>query len=45
MLCPRCGYYTEKEDSVCPECGEILKTGSELPAEGAEAIRQVNALL
>ena len=40
MLCPRCGYYTEKEDSVCPECGEILKTGSELPAEGAEAIRQ-----
>ena len=40
MLCPRCGYYAEKEDSVCPECGEILSAGSKLPSEGAEAIRQ-----
>ena len=40
MLCPRCGYYADKEDSVCPECGEILNAGAYLPTEGAEAIRQ-----
>ena len=40
MLCPRCGYYTDREDSVCPECGEILNVSAELPTEGAEAIRQ-----
>ena len=40
MLCPRCGYYAEKEDTVCPECGEILNIGADLPTEGAEAIRQ-----
>ena len=40
MLCPKCGYYTDREDLVCPECGEILNTRNEAPAEGAEAIRQ-----
>lgn len=40
MLCPRCGYYTEKEDTVCPECGEILNLSGGVPTEGAEAIRQ-----
>ena len=40
MLCPRCGYYAEKEETVCPECGEILTTGTDAPYSGAEAIRQ-----
>ena len=40
MLCPRCGYYAEKEDTVCPECGEILNSGTDTPYSGAEAIRQ-----
>ena len=40
MLCPRCGYYTEKEETVCPECGEILNSGTDMPYSGAEAIRQ-----
>ena len=40
MLCPKCGYYADREDSVCPECGEILNAEAGLPNEGAEAIRQ-----
>ena len=40
MLCPRCGYYAEKEDTVCPECGEILNSGTDMSYSGAEAIRQ-----
>ena len=40
MLCPRCGYYSDREDSVCPECGEIIDNSAGAPAEGAEAIRQ-----
>ena len=40
MLCPRCGYYSDREDSVCPECGEILSAEAGLPTEGAESIRQ-----
>ena len=40
MLCPRCGYYADLEDSVCPECGEILNSNPAAPASGAEAIRQ-----
>ena len=40
MLCPRCGYYSDREDSVCPECGEIIENSAGAPAEGAEAIRQ-----
>ena len=40
MLCPRCGYYSDREDSVCPECGEILDYASGVPATGAEMIRQ-----
>lgn len=40
MLCPRCGYYAEKEETVCPECGEILNSGTDMAYSGAEAIRQ-----
>ena len=40
MLCPRCGYYTDREDTVCPECGEILNANAGEPTGGAEAIRQ-----
>lgn len=40
MLCPKCGYYTDREDTVCPECGAILNAYSGMPAGGAEAIRQ-----
>ena len=40
MLCPRCGYYSDQEDTVCPECGEILTYASGAPSEGAEMIRQ-----
>ena len=34
MLCPRCGYYAEKEETVCPECGEILTTGTDAGQAG-----------
>ena len=40
MLCPRCGYYSDREDTVCPECGEILTYASGAPMSGAEMIRQ-----
>ena len=40
MLCPKCGYYTDLEETVCPECGEILNANAGMPAGGAEAIRQ-----
>ena len=40
MLCPKCGYYTDREDTVCPECGEILNANAGELTGGAEAIRQ-----
>ena len=40
MLCPKCGYYSDREESVCPECGSILQHSPEIPAEGPQAIRQ-----
>ena len=40
MLCRKCGYYTDRDDSVCPECGEILTENAGVPTGGAEAIRQ-----
>ena len=40
MLCPQCGYYSEKNDIVCPECGRILDPNGEARETGAEAIRQ-----
>ena len=40
MLCPRCGYYAEGEEIVCPECGEILRRESTENVSGAQAIRQ-----
>lgn len=40
MLCPGCGYYTDKDETVCPKCGAILNANAESPEGGAEAIRQ-----
>ena len=40
MLCPKCGFYSEGEESVCPECGAILRHSSVIPTEGPQAIRQ-----
>ena len=40
MLCPKCGYYSDREESVCPECGNILQPPSGIPKEGPQAIRQ-----
>ena len=40
MLCPRCGYYSDREEAVCPECGEILNYASGSPTSVAEMIRQ-----
>ena len=40
MLCPRCGYYADREETVCPECGEILNANAGSLSGGAEAIRQ-----
>ena len=40
MLCPKCGYYAESEENVCPSCGNILNHPNGNKPEGAEAIRQ-----
>ena len=40
MLCPRCGYYTETEEIVCPECGEVLAQSVAQNLVGIQAIRQ-----
>ena len=40
MLCPKCGYYSDREESVCPECGNILQHSSAIPLDGPQAIRQ-----
>ena len=40
MLCPRCGFFTEDEVTVCPECGETLIEETEGQLAGAQAIRQ-----
>ena len=40
MLCPKCGYYSDREESVCPECGNIVQPASGIPKEGPQAIRQ-----
>ena len=40
MLCPKCGYYADQEDNVCPSCGEILEHDSGFGEQGAQAIRQ-----
>ncbi len=39
MLCPKCGYYSEREESVCPECGKILLARGGETEEGIQAIR------
>ena len=41
MLCPKCGYFSEKEENVCPECGEVIAFSDGSPGSGsAEMIRQ-----
>lgn len=40
MLCPKCGFYAEREDSVCPVCGKILLQESAQSRQGVQAIRQ-----
>lgn len=40
MLCPKCGYYSEQEEGICPECGHILRYSSEPRKGSAQAIRQ-----
>ena len=40
MLCQKCGYYSENDESVCPACGQILKHESGFRQQGAQAIRQ-----
>ena len=40
MLCKQCGYYTENEAIVCPQCGSLLRTASQGETTGAESIRQ-----
>ena len=40
MLCPKCGYYSEQEESVCPECGRILSPLAGEALDGVQAIRQ-----
>ena len=40
MLCPKCGYYSDRDENVCPECGKILQQASEPRHGSAQAIRQ-----
>ena len=40
MLCQKCGYYSDSDESVCPACGQILKHESGFRQQGAQAIRQ-----
>ena len=41
MLCPKCGYYTDREDTVCPECGEkVLPPGMTICQECGELVEQ-----
>ena len=40
MLCPKCGYYSDREESVCPECGNILQHFAGTPQDGPQSIRQ-----
>ena len=40
MLCPKCGFYSEREENICPECGKILSPMNEETGNGIEAIRQ-----
>lgn len=40
MLCPKCGYYAEIEESVCPSCGTILTRAAGTGLQGVQAIRQ-----
>ena len=40
MLCPKCGYYSDRDESVCPECGAILQYESGRIKDGVQSIRQ-----
>ena len=40
MICPKCGYYSENDEMVCPQCGELLRQPYRGNTEGVQAIRQ-----
>ena len=40
MLCPKCGFYSDAEENVCPECGTVLSAAAGRKMTGAQAIRQ-----
>ena len=40
MLCPKCGYYADGDENVCPSCGNVINGTAASGAEGAQAIRQ-----
>ena len=40
MLCMKCGFYSEKDENVCPSCGSVLRYDSHFQNQGAQAIRQ-----
>ncbi len=39
MLCPFCGFYSNNDDAVCPDCGKLLPRGENRDT-GVMAIRQ-----
>ncbi len=40
MICPQCGFFSEKDEPICPECGALIPQGRITAQTGAEAIRQ-----
>ncbi len=40
MLCPKCGFYSAADDSICPECGKILSSISKETGNSIESMRQ-----
>ena len=40
MLCPKCGFYSAADDSICPECGKILSSMSKETGNSIESMRQ-----
>ena len=40
MQCLKCGFYTEQDMILCPECGELLSENSSAKQQGVQAIRQ-----